>query len=69
MTWSELGTDFVRRMLSREALAAIGMVILEVTNELDERSAAALIAVIVGRSLVKVATIWNDQRTDTDQVP
>lgn len=69
MMWSELGTDFVRRMLSREALAAIGMVILEVTNELDERSAAALIAVIVGRSLVKVATIWNDQRTDTDQVP
>lgn len=69
MSWNDLLTDFTRRLLSREAIAAIALVVMETLNEGTDMTAAALISVILGRSAVKLGAIWNDQRTDKEQVP
>ncbi len=63
-TKKALDTLFAR-LLSREGLAAIAVVVLQLTNELSPEVAGPLAAIILGRSAVKAVDRVKGERTDT----
>ncbi len=54
----------VARLLSREGLAVIVAVVMELANEMSPTVAAPLLAIILGRSAVKAADRFKSKSGD-----